>query len=310
MDKRLLMYESEFTRLLAIFSRDSETLGMVLRQAWEDDALAAISKKNPVRATGAHVSVIAHVTHDDLHANLRLTDVANGLGNRFLWACARSSKRLDEERRFRWDRIDPHIEELRLSLEFARRDVALDPAPMGRSPAAQQYWRERLEVLRKPRPGLLGAILARGPAQVMRLAAVYALIDRRREIAVCHLEAALEIWSFCVRSIDFVFGDRLGDPDAERILAALEAAAPDGLPRHRLHRALGNNRDAGELNALLRRMVRSGLVRREQLAPRGGRPAEVWHLDRPAPATPRQEPREPDPTPAEEPPRMPARAPY
>jgi hypothetical protein len=284
-DKRLLMYESEFTRLLAIFSRDNETLGMVLRQAWEDDQLAALSKKNPVRATGAHVSVNAHVTADDLHANLRLTDVANGLGNRFLWVCARASKKLEEEGRFPWNRLDPLLDELRLSLEFARRHVGLDPVPMGRSPSAQRFWKEQLEILRKPRPGLLGAILARGPAQVMRLACIYAVIDRQMSIGVDHLKAALEIWAYCVRSIDFIFGERLGDPDAEKLLAAIEAAGETGLSQSRIQREVfRTNKDSGELAFLLRRMIRSGLIRRESKRVTGaGRPACMWFLEAPPP---------------------------
>jgi hypothetical protein len=284
-DKRVLMYESEFTRLLAIFARDSETLGMVLRQAWEDDCLAALSKKNPVRATGAHVSVVAHVTPEDLQANLSLNDIANGLGNRFLWVCTKASKKLDDETRLDWRRLDPHIEQLKIALEFGRRDIGLDSVPMGRTPTAQRYWMEQLEVLRKRRPGLLGAILARGPAQVMRLAAIYAVLDQVKSIDVVHLKAALELWGYCVRSIDFIFGDRLGDKDAEKLLAALEEAGDGGLSQRTIQRKVfSNNKDAESLNVLLRRMVRSGLIRRDlkRAGTRGPR-ACIWVLDTPPP---------------------------
>lgn len=296
-DKRLLMYESEFTRLLAIFSRDSETLGMVLRQAWEDDQLAALSKKNPVRATGAHVSAICHVTHDDLHANLRLTDVANGIGNRFLWVCSRKSKELDQESGFEWSPPGPLLDELRDSLDFARRDVALDPVPMGRAPSAQRYWKEQLVALRKPRPGLLGAILARGPAQVMRLAGIYAVVDRQKLIGVDHIRAALELWAYCVRSIDFIFGERLGDADAEKLMAALAAAGDSGLSQTRIQREVFRNNKGGEaLTSLLRRMVRSGLIRRETGRKNGAcRPSSVWFLD--APPRPPAAPAQADPRP-------------
>lgn len=284
-DKRILMYESEFTRLLAIFARDSETLGMVLRQAWEDDNLAALSKKNPVRATGSHVSVNAHVTPEDLQANLSLNDIANGLGNRFLWCCTKASKKLDGEGRLDWRRLNPHIEQLKLALEFGQRDLGLDNVPMGRTPTAQQFWLEQLTVLRKRRPGLLGAILARGPAQVMRLAAIYAVLDQVKYIDVDHLKAALELWAYCVRSIDFIFGDRLGDKDADKLLAALEQAGDEGLSQSHIQRKVfSNHKDAETLNLLLRRMIRSGLIRR---APKrnGGRgpTAWIWYLDTPPP---------------------------
>ncbi len=282
-DKRLFLHESEFTRLLAIFARDSETLGMVLRQAWETDHLAALSKKNPVRASGAHVSVNAHVTPEDLHSNLKLTDIANGLGNRFLWVCTKKSQDLRRQVVFPWRRMDAKIEQLRDALEGISH---WDDTPMGRSATAQEFWEEQLGALRKPRPGLLGAILARGPAQVMRLAGIYAAADLTKMIEIVHLRAALELWHYCVRSIDFVFGDRLGDPDAEQLLAALEAADPEGLSQTTIYRKIfGSHKDADSLNILLRRMVRSGLIRRDPGDKKGSGPAaSMWYLDTPPPA--------------------------
>jgi hypothetical protein len=269
---------------LAIFARDSETLGMVLRQAWETEDLAALSKKNALRATGAHVSVVAHVTPEDLQSHLSLTDIANGLGNRFLWVCARASQKLEGDARFDWSRLEPHIADLRDAVEGAQRFGA-DPIPMGRTATAQKYWQDALEGLRKRRPGLLGAILARGPAQVMRLASIYAAVDKTPSIGVDHLKAALELWAYCVRSIDFIFGDRLGDPDAERLLKALEEAGEHGLAQTDIQRRVfGNNKDAETLNVLLRRMIRAGLISR---APKRtgarGRPAWMWYLDPPLP---------------------------
>jgi DnaB-like helicase N terminal domain len=281
-DKRLFMHESEFTRLLAIFQRDSETLGMVLRQAWETDHLAALSKKNPVRATGAHVSVNAHVTHDDLHSNLSLNDIANGLGNRFIWVCTKTSKEIKRQVFFPWRRMDAKIDQLKDALEGISH---WDDTPMGRSRTAQEFWEEQLGVLRKRRPGLLGAILARGPAQVMRLAGIYAAVDKVKLIEIVHLKAALELWSYSVGSIDFIFGERLGDPDAERLLAALEAAGTEGLSQSKIQRQVfGNHKDAPSLSILFRRMLRAGLIRRDYTPSKGGRPACMWVLDTPPPA--------------------------
>ena len=282
-DKRLFLHESEFTRLLAIFQRDSETLGMVLRQAWETDQLAALSKKNPVRASGAHVSVNAHVTPEDLHSNLSLNDIANGLGNRFLWVCTKKSKDLKRQVFFPWRRMDAKIEQLRDALQGINH---WDDTPMGRSATAQEFWEEQLDVLRKRRPGLLGAILARGPAQVMRLAGIYAAADMVKMIEIVHLQAAIELWHYCMRSIDFIFGERLGDPDAERLLAAIEAAGPEGLSQTTIYRRVfGAHKDRETLNILLRRMVRSGLIRREfRKSQTGGHDASMWYLDTPPPA--------------------------
>jgi DnaB-like helicase N terminal domain/Protein of unknown function (DUF3987) len=300
LDKRILMYESEFARLLALFARDSETLGMVLRQAWEEGELAALAKKNPVRATGAHVSVVAHATVDDLNARLTLTDIANGLGNRFMWVASRKSKDLRSESWPGMDRLGPLIDDLRDARDGVAKLIGPDPTPMGRSREAQRFWFDQLAELRKPRPGLLGALLARGPAQVMRLAAIYALIDKTATIRVEHLEAALEIWAYCVRSIEFIFGDRLGDPDADALLQAIDEAAPKPLTQTRIRREVfkGHMND-GELQGLLSRMVRSGFIRRETVptSKLGGRPATGWVRD--TPPSPPDAPDAPKPPPSE-----------
>jgi hypothetical protein len=43
-----------------------------------------------------------------------------------------------------------------------------------------------------------------------------------------HIQAALAVWSYCEASALAIFGDALGDPIADRLLAALREAT-DGL---------------------------------------------------------------------------------
>jgi hypothetical protein len=64
---------------------------------------------------------------------------------------------------------------------------------------------------------LLGEILARGDAQTLRLSMIYALADRSRIISEQHLRAANAVWEYCEGSASFLFGDRLGNPKAEKI---------------------------------------------------------------------------------------------
>ncbi|MGH9338311.1 MAG: hypothetical protein ACRD1R_01660 [Acidobacteriota bacterium] len=51
-DKRLLVIESEFARLLNVMQRDSNTLSAVIRQAWDSGDLRTMTKASPARATG------------------------------------------------------------------------------------------------------------------------------------------------------------------------------------------------------------------------------------------------------------------
>jgi hypothetical protein len=46
----------------------------------------------PTAATGAIVSIIGHITTEELRAELTEVNTANGFGNRFLWPLVRRSK--------------------------------------------------------------------------------------------------------------------------------------------------------------------------------------------------------------------------
>jgi hypothetical protein len=53
------------------------------------------------------------------------------------------------------------------------------------------------------------------------LSLLYALLDGAKVISTPHMLAALAAWDYCEASAQFIFGDSLGYPEADRILAAL-----------------------------------------------------------------------------------------
>src|SRR5262249_29432197 len=93
-DKRLLIVEPEFAAVLTVANREGNTLSEIIRQAWDDGRLSPLTKNNPLKATGAHISILAHITTQELLVRLDDTSKANGFANRFLWALVRRSKEL------------------------------------------------------------------------------------------------------------------------------------------------------------------------------------------------------------------------
>ena len=72
-DKRLLVYEPEFASVLKVMARDSNTLSAQIRQAWDSGDLRTMVKNNPAVASGTHISILGHITKEEL---LRyLTDI-------------------------------------------------------------------------------------------------------------------------------------------------------------------------------------------------------------------------------------------
>jgi hypothetical protein len=93
-DKRLLVVEEEFARVLRVGSREGNILSSVVRDAWDGKTLRGLSKNSPSKASGAHISIIGHITREELLANMSGGDATNGVGNRFLWVFVKRSKLL------------------------------------------------------------------------------------------------------------------------------------------------------------------------------------------------------------------------
>ena len=144
---------------------------------------------------------------------------------------------------------------------------------------ARDLWLDVYEPLSEGRLGLVGAVISRGEAQVMRLATIYALLDSSQVIRREHLEAALEVWRYAEESARHVFGNAIGDPKADEALAYLRAA-PNGLTRSELgSRLFGKHPRAEHLNRVLELLRSTGLAySREQQTE--GRPAERWFAHR------------------------------
>ena len=150
---------------------------------------------------------------------------------------------------------------------------------MRRDDAARRLWFEVYGALSEGRPGLLGAMTGRAEAQVMRLALVYALLDKSPSIREVHLRAALAVWDYCERSARHIFGEKLGDPMADEILR-LVRASEDGVRRTVLRDNFSRHAGKGQLeNALA--MLRELALVDVRTETTGGRPGEVWFATSP-----------------------------
>lgn len=92
-DKRLFVDEREFAQALIVMKRDGNTLSRVIRTNWDcPDFITSIVRNNKERATAPHITIVGHITKDELVRMLDETSMANGYANRFLYVCARRSK--------------------------------------------------------------------------------------------------------------------------------------------------------------------------------------------------------------------------
>lgn len=276
-DKRLLAIEPELGGTLRIATRDGNTLSALVRQAWDSGDLGTLTRNCPLKATGAHISIIGHITRDELARLLTQTEAANGFANRFLWLAVRRSKLLPFGGCPDPATIADLTRRLGDAAEFARLT-----GRMARDADADALWADAYERLSEGRPGLLGAVTSRAEPHSMRLAMLYALLDRSPVIRADHLRAGLALWGYAERSARFIFGDALGDPDADALLDALRAAGPKGLTRTEIREEVfQKHKSAERIAGMLRTLAAAGLAHSRTEAT-GGRPSERWFAGRQA----------------------------
>ena len=268
-DKRLCVLESELGRVLRVMDRDGNTLSATIREAWDArDVLRTLTKNSPSVATGAHVSILGHVTRDELLRYLDRTETANGFGNRFIWIAVTRSKFLPDGGSLRDADLIPFVSKLRDALADAR-----TVREMARDDEARAVWHNVYEALETGRAGLFGAVTGRAAPHVLRLSMIYALLDGSAIIKAPHLAAALALWTYAEDSARFVFGDATGDPEADAIADALRTTPR--MSRDAIRDLFSRHVPARRIAAALALLARLGKAHPTREAT-GGRPVEYW----------------------------------
>jgi len=269
-DKRLLIVEAEFASTLRVLQRDGNSLSPVVRLAWDSGDLSTLTRNNPLRATGAHIGIIGHVTSSEFMRYLDRTELASGFVNRFLIIAARRARLLPDGERVPPELLESIVEQLRDVVAWAA-----TPRILRRDDAAGAIWREVYEDLSSGGPGLLGAATNRAEAQVLRLSVLYAILDRSEAILAEHLLAALAVWHHAEQSAAWVFGDAVGDEVADAIMEATRAKGE--LDRTDIRDLFARHVNRARIEQALVFLVNAGRLEYSSEST-GGRPREVYRV--------------------------------
>lgn len=272
-DKRLLAMLPELAHVFAVNARQGNTLSETFRQAWDSGDLQITTRGSSVTATRPHISLIGHITAEDLRKNLTATEIANGFANRILWLAVRRSKRLDDPPIFEGPEVDKLVLALCRALERAK---ALAGICIQRDADAKVLWKKvynELADLADEGEGILHELTARADIHIVRLSSIYAVFDGSPVVQIPHLVAAIELWAFVERSLQHIYGSapRI-DPDEETIWRRLQQCPAS---RNQLIDLFNRNRSAAQIEAVMERFEGRGLVRWEMVET-GGRAAKVW----------------------------------
>jgi hypothetical protein len=211
-DKRLFIREGEFSRILAVGKREGNLLSQVLRDAWDSKTLRNTVKNSPQTATDPHISAVCDITQHEINLRLEDADRYNGFANRFLWVFVERTKL----KPFGGEDLDWSHERkaLRRAVQFARQQRRIFMTE-----PARVMWRRKYAKLSEALDGLVGGITSRAETQVLRLALIFALLDCKPKIWSVHLQAALALWDYSLRSVQHIFAKHgVVSPEQQRIL--------------------------------------------------------------------------------------------
>ena len=270
-DKRLLVREEEFARVLKAMAREGNTLGAQIRTAWDvgPDGIWQALTRTPYKATGPHIGIVANVTPAELELCLKDIEILNGFGNRFLWASVRRSRSLPFGGEVKAEEYTRCAQTLRGRLEQARADKWV----MHWHASTREPWAAVYEVLNTPTPGKNSALLSRGAPYVMRLAGLYAVLDGTNAVMPAHLEAASAVWDFSEDSIKYAFKVGTQDTQLERLRAALKEKGRMTLTEVR--DLFKRNLETHRRDAMVKELIAAGLIVVKEEQAKAGKPAQV-----------------------------------
>ncbi len=266
-DKRLMIVCPEFVAAMNASKRENATLSQTLREAWDGRTLRTMAKNSARTATDPHLSIIGHVTRQELLRAMREADVYGGLFNRFIFILSDRARELPHGGNLDDLGIMPHA--VKRLVEQARL-----VGRMQRSAAASQLWeREYHRLTNVQGPEIITAVLSRGEAQVLRLSMLMALTAGRATIEADDLIAAIDLWGYAEASARGVFA---GGEDRVFTRALELIQAEPGITRTAIHTKLGWRVPAPDFVAALSRIKAAGLANCRAIKT-GGRPAERWY---------------------------------
>lgn len=268
---RLLLVVNGFGKTMQAVTRSNSPLEPMLKAAWDDSDLQLITRsRKRIKASG-NVCLLGRIGLDDIAELITKENRWHDLGSRLLWVAvppkrlAASPKPLDQKLLLRWAR------QLTSAISVAEKTPVL-----ALSQEAETRWEEFYEQLSRAATGAIAPASARSPALVLRLAAIFALLERRPLVTPTDLGSAMAVWCYCQASARLLFSGSTTN-NSMRVLLAL---ADGPKTQTEMHHLFSRHIKGVQLNHILIDLEARGLVvcKRTDGGSAKGRPSTTWSL--------------------------------
>jgi hypothetical protein len=281
-DKRLLIFEDEFPRLLMIANRPNNTLSPTLREVFDGKRILETGSKNdPERATGALISVLGHGVPEEIRAQLSAIDAVNGFANWILFIAVQGVGAIAIPPPIDWLAGYPQII-TRLKAILATFHSTQHMTHLGWTTEGEAAWKEYYQKNRERKfSGLIDPFIRRSLAHTLRWTMGFCVLDGEIAMRQEHLRAAIRIVEYSERSAQWIFGEKIGDKDADKIFWELDRC-PEGMSLSEIAREVfGGHHRGTEIRMKLSLLREAGFADfRLERSPGAKKPTERWFSNR------------------------------
>jgi hypothetical protein len=257
-DKRLFVVEEEFQPALSSTRREGNSLSAVIRGFFDDGNAEPMTKTNRIKATKAHVVILAHITKVELKL-LNHVQIYNGFANRFLWIHAHRQKLVALPKPIPKEELEKYRQIIVSHVNAARK-----LGVVRLSTQAKSLWQEVYPSLSIEYPGTVGAVTSRTETHTIRLALIYALAMGHARVTTSDLKAALALVAYSQQTAMALFSENAVDVRREKILDALRKAPEHKMTKTDISREVfQKNVEATEIKRILEAMAEQGILQME-----------------------------------------------
>lgn len=272
-DKRLMIVETEFSKVLREASKAGSQMSETYRQSYDGGALSMITKTSPRSTSNSHISTTGHITPSELVFVRRKEDDFNGFGNRFLHIYSTESDRpISFPRMYeQWDLSI--INKLKNIINWVNEDNDLD---MKFSAAAKQVWEEFYIKHHNLRISeMVDSLNARNDTHVLKIAMILAIADCSVEIDSVHLNRAIDLINYSRKTIEYVYhtDEEKADINISKICTFLYNNGGEAKRSEISKKCFQKNKSSEDINELMTACIQKGRIEVSQ----SGK-TETWSL--------------------------------